>query len=79
MKKKPDVGFDFVVEWFSKAHQNALRQGKKDSAALWKDGVDYIQYLNEVCGEHRQTEIRLRAVIDRLDAEIARLKKGLNG
>lgn len=34
--------FEFVRKWFIEAVKEAKRQGRKDSAALWKDGLDHL-------------------------------------
>ncbi len=45
--KRPDTSFAFVVEWFEKAVKAAESQGKKDSALLWKDGLQHLKYLGD--------------------------------
>ena len=42
--EKPDQHFEFICEWFQKGHDNALKQGRKESALLWADGLTQIKY-----------------------------------
>ena len=46
--KKPTTGtsFEFVLSWMEKAERNARQQNRNDSAALWKDAIDHLKYLN---------------------------------
>ena len=38
--------FDFVRDWFIKAADGAKRQGRKDSALLWKDGLAQLDAMH---------------------------------
>ena len=41
----PETSLDFVIEWFSKCAASAERLGKRDSAQLWRDGLQHIEHL----------------------------------
>ena len=42
----PDVSFELVVKWFKIAIENCKKLGKIDSVKLWKDGLNYLIYLD---------------------------------
>ena len=43
---KPCVSFETVCEWFEKAKNECVKQGRKESALLWLDGLKYLKYYN---------------------------------
>ena len=53
------LDLDFVREWFEKAADGARKQGRADSATLWRDGLAQLDTL--------------AAERDRLKAEVAEL------
>ena len=42
---KPATSFEFIAAWFEKAQANAALQGKKDSAMLWRDGLEHLHHF----------------------------------
>jgi len=44
---KPLTDYDFIIGWMRKASETAKRQGKKDSASLWNDAIEHLEYLKE--------------------------------
>jgi len=44
--KNPTTSFGFVAEWFEHAAKTASSQGKRDSAILWKDGLEHLTFMN---------------------------------
>lgn len=42
-----NVNFEVVVQWFEKCKQSAERQGKKESAILWHDGLEWLKYWHQ--------------------------------
>lgn len=45
MSDKPEIRFEIICEWFEKAARECKRQGKRDSAMLWADGLDHLIHL----------------------------------
>lgn len=43
MELKTATSYEFIKEWFEKAHRSASSQGKSDSAALWRDGLEHLE------------------------------------
>jgi len=41
---KPATSIDFTCEWFAKAADAANKQNRRDSAALWNDGLSHLKY-----------------------------------
>jgi hypothetical protein len=39
------TSYEFTKEWFQKAQKTAASQGKSDSAALWRDGMEHLEDL----------------------------------
>ena len=69
MPKKPSVGFDFVVEWFGKAMKTTEKRGMRESALLWKDGLDHLLYLKA-----ENQRLLTKADKDLADCEFLRMK-----
>ena len=59
--REPETSFEFIEEWFQKAIDGALGQGKKESALLWKDGLEHLRYFQAKTVQ-AQTEILDRAI-----------------
>ena len=53
---KPETDYDFIIGWMKKASETARRQGKRDSASLWDDAIEHLEYLKE---ENSQLEEEL--------------------
>ena len=49
--KKRTTSFGFVSDWFTKAMESAKKQGRTDSAMLWKDGLDHLNFMNQIVEE----------------------------
>ena len=49
--KKPDTSFEFIEEWFLKAAENAQKQGRNESALLWRDGLQHLRYMHDELDE----------------------------
>ena len=41
------ISYETVRQWFKKAAMTAASQGKSDSAALWRDGLEHLEQLME--------------------------------
>ena len=59
-----DTSFEFIVGWFKDAAKMAKKQGKTDSALLWKDG---FQHLTEIHNDLVNTQLLLSMAIDEID------------
>ena len=47
MKKKPTTSYEFTLEWMKKTQKVCFNTGKYDSAALWQDAIDHLEYLKQ--------------------------------
>jgi len=45
---KPLNSFEFIETWFEQASNVAKKQGRKDSAALWEDGLKQLRYYKSL-------------------------------
>lgn len=43
--QKPHTNYEFIKEWFIKAHQRCMQQRKFESAKLWADGLNHLECL----------------------------------
>jgi hypothetical protein len=41
------TSYEFVKNWFQKAQKSAAAQGKSDSAALWRDGLEHLESMKK--------------------------------
>lgn len=42
---KTATSYEFVKDWFQRSQKSAASQGKSDSAALWRDGLEHLEHL----------------------------------
>lgn len=61
----PETSFEFIAEWFERAAKSATAKGNRDSAQLWRDGLQHLAHFN--------------AERDRLKAANAELAEVLRG
>jgi len=43
-KLKPSTSYELIHEWMTKAQKTCAAQGKKDSALLWADALQHLEY-----------------------------------
>lgn len=48
---------EVVREWFGRAAANAERQGRKESAMLWRDGLAHIERFARACDVTQVTRL----------------------
>jgi hypothetical protein len=46
MADTPVTSFEFIAEWFQRSADVAAKQGRMDSALLWRDGLQHLKHLH---------------------------------
>ena len=67
-KIEPDTSFEFICKWFQKAEQNCIAQRRMESAMLWKDGLQHLEYWHDKAthpsGDRKALEALYNASMD---------------
>ncbi len=42
----PETSYEFIKEWFEQCEKKAAAKGFKESAALWRDGLQHLEYFH---------------------------------
>lgn len=68
---------DVIKSWFREASLNARKGGKKDSAALWADGLTELERMEKTITDQQRFIAALESTIDTLHLKVKTLEAEL--